>query len=58
MNEIVALSRTDLQSLMQFGGYVDVVAEAFRMQAVGRHYVVVNRPWAAAFENISMRTNR
>ena len=36
MNEIVVLSRTDLRSLMQFGDYVDVVTEAFRMYAEGR----------------------
>lgn len=36
MSEIILLSRTDLQSLMQFGDYVDAVAEAFRMHAEGR----------------------
>jgi ornithine cyclodeaminase/alanine dehydrogenase-like protein (mu-crystallin family) len=36
MSEIIVLSRGDLQSLMPFGDYVDVVAEGFRMHAEGR----------------------
>jgi alanine dehydrogenase len=35
-NEIILLSRGDIESLMPFGEYVDAVAEAFRLHAEGR----------------------
>ena len=35
-NEIILLSRSDIESLMPFGEYVDAVAEAFRLHAEGR----------------------
>ena len=34
--EIILLSRSDIESLMPFGEYVDAVAEAFRLHAEGR----------------------
>jgi alanine dehydrogenase len=36
MSEIVVLSRVDLQSLMRFADYVEVVTQGFRMHAEGR----------------------
>src|SRR5215212_1241528 len=36
MNEITVLSRADVAALMQFGDYVDAVAEAFRLHTEGR----------------------
>jgi alanine dehydrogenase len=35
-NEIILLSRGDIESLMPFGEYVDAVAEAFRLHAEGQ----------------------
>jgi hypothetical protein len=35
-NEIILLSRSDIESLMPIGEYVDAVAEAFRLHAEGR----------------------
>ena len=35
-NEIILLSRGDIESLMPFGEYVDAVAGAFRLHAEGR----------------------
>ncbi|HEV7821753.1 MAG TPA: ornithine cyclodeaminase family protein [Burkholderiales bacterium] len=36
MSELIVLSRSDLQQLMQLGDYVEVVAQAFAMHAEGR----------------------
>src|SRR3954451_10121096 len=35
-NEITVLSRADVAALMQFGDYVDAVADAFRQHTEGR----------------------
>jgi hypothetical protein len=34
-NEIILLSRSDIETLMPFGDYVEAVANAFRLQAEG-----------------------
>src|SRR4029077_1667199 len=36
MNEVISLSRADLAALMQFGDYVEAVADAFRLHTEGR----------------------
>ena len=36
MNDITILSRADIATLMQFGDYVDAVADAFRLHTEGR----------------------
>ena len=35
-NEIILLSRSDIETLMPFGDYVEAVANAFRLQAEGQ----------------------
>src|SRR5262245_6939775 len=35
-DEIILLSRSDIESLTPFGEYIDAIAEAFRLHAEGR----------------------